>query len=158
MTLSIRRFAAATLIATAALLSACVTTQEPAPVVEKPIAITPPPVASCTPQGLLTRQVIPAEYKEGFHITGFENPPEYRTNPETGEVEEIQAPPTERTVPFKTLIKPEQVIFINDEGRVVEDVCNPDGSDPDEVGLRDENGNPVEPTPMPMDEDVDADF
>lgn len=127
------------LMISASTLGACVTTPEPEPVVvEKPVEITPPPVLSCTPRDLLIRRVIPAEYKEGFYITGIENPPEYRTNPETGEVEEITLPPTETKVPYKKLIKPEEVIFVNDEGQIVEDVCNPDGTDPDEVGVREE--------------------
>jgi hypothetical protein len=89
-------------------LTACATTPEPEP---EPVTIITKPVSTCTPISALQRVVIPAETETFIAITEIENPP----------YEPIQRKETQTRV-----VTPEQVIFVDSEGRQVTDICNPE--------------------------------
>jgi hypothetical protein len=110
-------------------LTACLTTKpEPEPeIVVEQVEVEPAEVRTCTPKDVLTRLVIPAEYKTGWAITSIDNPPDYVTDPETGEVREIKNPSIESKVPYKKLIKAEQILYVDAENRVITDICEDEG-------------------------------
>ena len=91
------------------------------------VVVEPTEVRTCTPKDVLTRLVIPAEYKTGVAITAIEIPPDYVTDPETGEVREIINPPIESRVPYKKLIKAEQILYVDAKNRVITDLCEDEG-------------------------------
>ncbi len=111
--------------AAALTLSACVTVQEPVPVKEI-VVVKPVPVRTCSFKSELTKVVVPAEYKEGFTINTVESAPEYITDPETGEVREVTTQGPGVKTPYKTLVKEEEVYYVNSEDREVTDICGDD--------------------------------
>lgn len=110
---------------TAGMLGACATTQPPAPIEEK-VEVAPLPVRTCSFESELTKIVVPAEYKEGFTINTVESAPEYITDPETGEVREVTTQGAGVKTPYKTLIKEEEIYFVNENNREVTDICGDD--------------------------------
>lgn len=109
---------------TAALtFAACATVQEAPPEPKQEVVVVPQPVQTCIPKSSLTKVVIPAEYKEGFATTSINVPSDFITDPDTGEVREIKYPPIENRQPYKTLIKPEQIFYVDDENREITDLC-----------------------------------
>lgn len=89
------------------MLSACATAPKP----EEKVVIAPVPVQTCTPVSALQKVVIPAKTKTFYAITEIENPP-YE--------------PIQRKEKQTRIITPEQVIYVDSEGREVTDVCNPE--------------------------------
>lgn len=111
----------------ALVMTACQTTPDPEPEPEpEPIQIEAERT-DCIAPDTLERKVIPAVIKRGFHVTMIENPPEYYTDPETGEVIEITNPPIENKVPYERVIEPERVVWLDKEGNERTDVCLPEG-------------------------------
>jgi len=103
------RYAFPAALAAILTLSACATTEPEAP----PVYIPPPVVKTCTPTSQLTRVVIPEETETYFAITQIENPP-YE--------------PIERKEKLTRVVKEAQVIFVNDAGVQVTDICEEQGS------------------------------
>ena len=68
----------------------------------------PQQVQTCTPYSAAQRVVIPAETKTVIAITEIENPP----------YEPIQRKETQTRV-----VKPEQVIYVDGEGKEITDLC-----------------------------------
>ncbi len=87
------------------LLTACATTPEPEP---EPVVIAPVPVKSCTPISNLERIVIPAETEKFYAITEIENEP---YDPIVRREERVR------------VVKEEQVLYVDKEGREVTDIC-----------------------------------
>lgn len=104
---------------TFAALSACTTTPEPVETVH----IEPPVVQTCYPLASLEKVTVPAVTKSGFSIVSIENPPEYYTDPQTGETVTIQNPPIETREPWTKIITPETHYYKSPEGVVVTDIC-----------------------------------
>lgn len=97
---------------TAAALAACASTPEP--IIEKPVAVIVPQVIdTCTPVSALTRVVIPAEIKVFYATTEIANPP-YE--------------PITRTEKVEREIKPEEIIYVDSEGRQILDLCDAPGA------------------------------
>lgn len=113
------------LTAAACVMSACATTQAPAPV-EEVVVVEPLPMRTCSFESELTKVVVPAEYREGFTINTVESAPEYVTDPETGEVREVTTTGPGVKKPFRTLVKEEEIFYVNSENREVTDICGPD--------------------------------
>jgi len=87
------------------LLSACATTQEPAPEV---IVIPPEPISTCAPVSALQQVIIPAETKVQWAITQIERPP---------------YDPIESRVKQTKVVKPAEIIYVDSEGKQVLDIC-----------------------------------
>ena len=123
----INSFLLATALFTALGFSACKTIPDPEPEPEPDPIVIEAETPSCIAPELLTREVIPAVIKRGFYITGTEDPPEYYTDPETGEVTELPRVVNETTVPYERVIEPERVVWKDIDGNEVTDVCLPEG-------------------------------
>jgi len=101
--LSARSFTA---LAAVLVLGACKTTPEPVVVEEKVEIIVPEVVDTCTPISALTRVVIPAETEIYYAITEIDNPP-YE--------------PIQRKEKLTREVKPEEVFYVDSEGKEVLD-------------------------------------
>lgn len=111
---------------TAASLAACAST--PAPVVEKTAEVAVPQVIdTCTSISALSRVVIPAEVKIFYASTEIANPP-YE--------------PITRTEKIERVVKPEEVIYVDSEGRQVLDLCDaPESVTPEQLQGFDDLGD-----------------
>lgn len=121
------RFATLSLLSlTAAALAACASTPEP--IIEEPVAVIVPQVIdTCTPVSALTRVVIPAEVKVLYATTEIANPP-YE--------------PITRTEKVEREIKPEEIIYVDSEGRQVLDLCDaPEAVTPEQLSGFDDLGD-----------------
>lgn len=99
----------ALLLLPALTLAACATAPEPE-VIPEPVAVVVPEVVdTCTPVSALKRVIIPAETKVFYAITEIANPP-YE--------------PIQRKEKVTREIKPEEVIYVDTEGRQVLDLCD----------------------------------
>lgn len=110
-----------------AVLTACSTTPEP--VVEEKVVevIVPEPIDTCTPISALTRVVIPAETEVFYGITEIANPP-YE--------------PIQRREKIVREITPEEVIYVDSEGKQVLDLCDaPKGVTPEQLSGFDDLGD-----------------
>lgn len=111
-------------LAPLALIGACATTPEPEPVVEAaPEPVIVEQIRSCIPIYELERVVIPAKVKRGTSITSVDHAPVFVTDAETGEVRDVTPPPQETAVPYEVILEPEQIYYINGEGKVITDIC-----------------------------------
>lgn len=110
------------LTATAFVVAGCQTVPEPEPEAA-PIRVEVEPLRTCTPIIELTRRVIPAEYVTRTKISYVESPPEYVTDPVTGEVSEYIPKSEEVATPYEVLVKEEEVYYVNEAGIVVTDIC-----------------------------------
>lgn len=94
-------------------LAACASTPEPEVIAETVEVVVPEVVRTCTSISALERVVIPAETKTFYATTEIANPP-YE--------------PIQRTEKIERVITPEQVIYVDTEGRQVLDLCDaPEG-------------------------------
>ena len=121
------RFAFLSLLSfTTAALTACASTPEP--IIEEPVAVVVPEVIdTCTPVSALTRVVIPAETQVRYATTEIANPP-YE--------------PITRTEKVEREIKPEEIIYVDSEGRQVLDLCDsPTAVTPGQLGGFDDLGD-----------------
>ncbi len=109
-------------------VSACQTTQPEAPV----IVIPPENVQTCVSVSTLQKVVIPAETKMQTAITMIDNPP---------------YAPIESRVERTIVVKPAQVIYVNQSGNEVIDICEDNIEigvvGPGEGSSIDENGNVI---------------
>lgn len=122
------RFTSLSLISVLALsLAACASTPEPV-IIEEPVAVIVPKVIdTCTFISALTRVVIPAETKIFYATTEIENPP-YE--------------PISRTEKIERIITPEQIIYVDTEGREVLDLCDaPEAVTPEQMEGFDDLGD-----------------
>ncbi len=113
-------------------LSGCKTIPEPV-VVEPPVeVIVPEVIDTCTKISALTRVVIPAETKVFYAITEIANPP-YE--------------PIQRTEKVVREIKPEEIIYVDSEGKQVLDLCDAPkaGPTPEDMDGFDDLGGAVKP-------------
>lgn len=117
-----------TMVAAASISAGCKTVPQPLPEPD-PVTIEVE-TRTCIAPEKLERRVIPAVMKRGFYITGVQDEPQYVTDPETGEVKEIPVG-TENKVPYERVITPEQILWINENGQVVTDICLPEGETPE---------------------------
>ena len=111
--------------AAAAMLGACATTQPQSPIPET-VEVEPVPIRTCSFTTELRQVVIPAEYREGYTINTVESAPEYVTDPETGEVREVTTQGPGVKTPYKTLIKEEEIYYVDAEDKKVTNICGPD--------------------------------
>jgi len=110
--------------------SACRTIPDPEPEPEpEPIKIEVEAL-TCIPPEQLERIVIPAVIKRGTYSTGIVDEPQYVTDPETGEVREIPVG-VENIVEYENVIEPERIIWVNESGMQVTDICLPEGETPE---------------------------
>ena len=112
--------------AVAVTLAACASTPEP--VVEEPVVVVvPEQVDTCTSISALTRVVIPAEVEVFYASTEIANPP-YE--------------PINRSEKIERVIKAEEVIYVDSEGRQVLDLCDaPEAVTPEQMNGFDELGD-----------------
>lgn len=87
--------------------TACQTTQPEAPTT----IVAPEPVNTCMSVASLTKKVIPAETKVQYAITEIDNSP-YE--------------PIQTKVKQVKVVKPAEVIYVNEEGSQIVDICEPD--------------------------------
>lgn len=127
--LSARSFTA---LAAVLVLGACKTTPEPVVVEEKVEIIVPEVVDTCTPISALTRVVIPAETEIYYAITEIDNPP-YE--------------PIQRKEKLTREVKPEEVFYVDSEGKEVLDLCDaPEaGPTPENMEGFDDLGDAAQP-------------
>ena len=121
------RFAIVSILSfSAAALAACASTPEP--IIEEPVAVIVPEVIdTCTPVSALTRVVIPAEKQVRYATTEIANPPYERIT---------------RTEKVERVIKPEEIIYVDSEGRQVLDLCDsPEAVTPEQMEGFDDLGN-----------------
>lgn len=101
-------------------LAACASTPEP----EKTIEVTPDPIIQdCYPLATLEKVVVPAVTETRYAITSVESPPDYYTDPDTGETVQIQNPPIRREEPYTITITPEKIYYKTSEGKITADIC-----------------------------------
>ncbi len=86
-------------------LGACATSPE---LETKEVIIPPVPIKTCTPISKLTKVDIPAETETYYAITEIENPP-YE--------------PIQRKETLTRVVKEAQIIYVNDDGQEVTDIC-----------------------------------
>ena len=90
-------------------VSACTTTPEPEVIEEPVVVVVPEVIDTCTPVSALTRKVIPAKTKVFYATTEIANPP-YE--------------PITRTEKIVREIAPEQIFYVDSDGRQVLDLCD----------------------------------
>ena len=74
----------------------------------KDVVIPPVPIKTCTPISKLTKVEIPAETETYYAITEIDNPP-YE--------------PIQRREKMTRVVKEAQIIYVNDAGEEVTDIC-----------------------------------
>lgn len=89
------------------IFTACQTTQAEAPTT----IVAPDNVQTCISVASLTRKVIPAETKVQYAITEIENEP---YDPITTKVKQIK------------VVKPAEVVYVNEQGSQIADICEED--------------------------------
>jgi hypothetical protein len=100
-------------------LGACASTPEP-----EIVEIVPEPIVQgCYPIASLEKVVIPAETKTVYGSTIIESPPEYVTDPRTGETIEIKKSPVEQMQEYTVVTKEEEIIYKTPEGAIITDIC-----------------------------------
>ncbi len=92
--------------ATATALTACASAPEPTP--PPPVTIVTQPVDTCQSISTLRRVVVPEVTKKVIAITQIDNPP-YE--------------PIQRREEQTRVVSPEQVYYVDTEGREVTDIC-----------------------------------
>ncbi|GEM_PF-3558321 len=99
-------------------LTACATTQQ-----AKQVEVTPPPVQTCVSINTLKKVVIPAVVKKGYSIVSIQGRTEQYYDPETKTWKTVTTPPIQRKEPWTKTIKPEQIIYVDENDKEVTDIC-----------------------------------